>query len=261
MKERKPKILIFDLETSMQEARILGFHNPRYPIKVKPEEIMNPQKIHCVGYKWLDKGKPEVISVHDFPSSFKKDHMDDTKLVKEFNKILKEADAVIGHNIKNYDLKHLNARIMLNRLEPIILPHPIDTLLLSKGNINLSSHKLDELARALKLEVRKNPMERKDWVDCFNGDLKAFKKMAKYCKQDILLTEAVYNELYPYVKNHPKISRIMGASLKESHAICPKCGSKDSIKNGRYGSTTGLRQKRICNSCGHPWIGEIIKND
>lgn len=259
MKNKKPRILIFDLETSMQEARILGFHSTKYPIKIKASEIVSPQKIHCIGYKWLGEKKAHVISTHDFPSSFKKDPLDDTRVVKEFNKILEKADAVIGHNIKNYDLKHLNARIMLNGLKPLILPHPIDTLLMSRSNFNLPSHKLDELARALGLDVRKSPMCRQDWVDCFNGDIKAYKKMAKYCKQDIQLTEAVYSALFPFVKNHPKISRIMGASAKDSNSICPVCNSVNTIKNGIHGTTSGLKQKRVCKDCGKPFIGEIIK--
>lgn len=256
---KKPKILIFDLETSMQEARILGFHSTKYPIKIKPNEIINPQKIHCVGYKWLGGRGSYVISVHDFPKNFKKDHLDDTKVVKEFNKILKECDAVIGHNIKNYDLKHLNARIILNGLEPLLLPHPIDTLLMCRSNFNLPSHKLDEVARYLGLDVRKSPMCRQDWVDCYNGEIKAFKKMAKYCKQDIKLTEAVYNTIYPYVSNHPKISRIMGATNKQSKSICPICNSDKYIKFGTRGTTVGVKQLKRCKNCGKVYEGEIIK--
>ena len=256
---KKPKILIWDIETSMQEATIRGFLNTKYPFKLKASEIKHPQKIHCIGYKWLGEKKSHVISVHDFPSSFKKDHLDDSRVVKEFVKILKQADASIGHNLKSYDMGHLNARLMLEGLPAILFPHPIDTYILSRSNFQLPSQKLDEIARFAGLPVRKNPMKREDWEKCYEGDLKSFKKMAKYCKQDIELTEAVYNWIYPYVKNHPKISRIMGATLKESHTTCPVCNSKESIKNGRIGSTTGLRQRRICTNCGKQWVAELIK--
>jgi DNA polymerase elongation subunit (family B) len=254
----KPKILIFDIENSMQKVEFLGFPSTKYPTRIQPQWIQGPQKIHCIGYKWLGDKKANVISVHDFKSAFKKDHMNDINVLTEFNKILKTADAVIGHNMKSFDLKHINTRIMMNKLEPMILPHPIDTLLLSRSNFNLSSHKLDELARALKLEVRKSPMCRQDWIDCYNGDLKAFKKMAKYCKQDIQLTEAVYNELYPYVENHPKISRIMGSTNQESYHICPVCNSKDNVKQGTRGTTTGKKQIRKCKDCGKVFLGEIL---
>lgn len=257
----KPKILIFDLETSLQEATIRGFLNTKYPINLKYDEIHSPQKIHCIGYKWLGEKKAHVISVHDFKSAFKKDHLDDSKVIKEFNKILKTADAVIGHNIKNYDIKHMNSRIMLNGLDPLILPHPIDTLLLSRKNFNLPSHKLDALARELGLVTRKSPMSRKDWDECFEGDVAAFKKMAKYCKQDIQLTEAVYNALLPYVQGHPKLSRIMGATAKEARGICPVCTSKSNTKQGTRGTTSGRKQLRKCKDCGKVFIAEPLTNN
>lgn len=255
---KKPKILVWDIETSKQRFTTTGFFKAGKPIFPKAHEITS-QKIHCIGYKWLGEKSAHVISVHDFKGNFKKDHMNDLKVVKEFQKVLKEADASIGHNLKNYDMGHLNARIMLNGLDPIIFPYPIDTLLLAKSNFNLRSNKLDEIASDLKLKVRKNPMTELDWDKCFAGEEAAFKKMAKYCKQDVFLTEAVYNELYKYCSNHPKISRIMGATLKESHKKCPVCNSSNNIKNGKYGSTTGVRQKRMCLDCGKKWIGEVIK--
>jgi len=255
---KKPKILIFDIETSLQEATVRGFLSTRYDIRLKYDDIHSPQKIHCIGYKWLGEKKSHVISVHDFPKTFKKDHMDDSKVVKEFNKLLKEADAVIGHNIKNYDIKHMNSRIMLNGLEPIILPHPIDTLTLSRKNFNLPSHKLDALARELGLKTRKDPMGRSDWDKCFEGDIKAFKKMAKYCKQDIEVTEKVYNALLPYVQDHPKLSRIMGATNAQSKTICPVCTSKDSIKQGTRGTPRGKKQLRKCKDCGKVYEGENV---
>lgn len=255
----KPKVLIFDIETSLQEVSFRTFVNLKYPYKIKPEDVKNPQKIHCIGYKWLGEKKTHVISVHDFPATFKKDHLDDSRVIKEFQKVLKQADAVLGHNIKNYDNKHVMSRILLNGAEPMILPHPIDTLLLSRKNFNLTSHKLDELARVLGLKVRKSPMSRKDWDDCFDGDLKAFKKMAKYCKQDIDLTEAVYNALYPYVQGHPNIARIMGATAAQAKGICPKCASKENVKQGTRGTTTGIKQLRKCKNCSKVFEAETIK--
>lgn len=257
---REPKILIFDIETSLQEVTMRGFFSStRYPITVNPKDIKEPQKVHCIGYKWLGEKKSHVISVHDFKKSFNKDHLDDSRVIKEFCKILKDADAVIGHNIKRYDIKHINSRIMLNGLEPLILPHPIDTLLMSRSSFNFSSHKLDELARYLKLPVRKSQMCREDWDKCFDGEVSAFRKMAKYCKQDIELTEAVYKALCPYVKNHPKISRLMGASNKQSKTLCPVCNSWDTVKQGTRGTSTGRKQLRKCKDCNKLFEGEILK--
>lgn len=255
----KPKILIYDIETSLVEATVRGFLNTKYDVRLKFDEINSQQKVHCIGYKWLGEKKAHVISVHDFPKRFKKDHMDDSQVIKEFQKILKQADAVIGHNIKGYDNKHVMTRILLNGAEPMIMPHPIDTLLLSRKNFNLTSHKLDSLARELGLDVRKSPMSRRDWDECFEGDIKAFKKMAKYCKQDIQVTEKVYNALLPYVQGHPNVARIMGATAKQAKGICPICNHDKNIKAGTRGTTVGIKQLRRCKNCGKVFEAETKK--
>lgn len=257
--KRKPKILIFDIETSMHELRSIGFHNTKYPVRIKASDITEVQRIHCIGYKWFGKGAPKVISVHDFPRTFKKNHLDDSKVITAFNKILEQADAVVGYNIKSYDLKHINSRNLLNKNPGIILPPEIDLFKIIKANFNLPSYKMDEVARFLGLSERKSPMERADWEKCYEGDLKSFKKMSKYCRQDIRLTEAVYRAVIPFIQKHPALSRIMGDTPKQSALKCPVCTSPDSFKNGFRGTKTGLRQRRICKECGVSWLAESLR--
>ena len=256
---KKPRILIWDIESSKQKLEMLGWFRTGKPIFPDAKNVTDV-KIHCIGYKWLGEKKTYVISVHDFKANFKKNPLDDSMVIKEFNKILKTADASIGHNLKSFDMKHVNTRILLNGLEPLIFPHPIDTLLLARSNFNLKSNRLDMIAQSLGLSVRKSPMCDQDWIDCFNGKLAAFKKMAKYCKKDIELTEAVYNELYPHVRNHPKISRIMGYSAAQAKGVCPKCASASNIKQGTIGTTSGIKQLRKCKDCNKVFEAEVVKN-
>lgn len=253
---KKPKILIFDIETSLQKVEYLDFVNLRTPKNISYKDVKHPQKIHCIGYKWLGEKKAHVISAHDFKTAFKKDHLDDIKVLKEFSKVLKEADLVVGHNMARYDIKHINSRLTLNRLDPLVMPPVFDTLTLSRRNFYFSSHKLDELARMLRLDVRKSLMCREDWVDCYNGKISAFIKMAKYCKQDIHLTEAVYKAILPYIQKVPNINRILGYTLVKSRLKCPNCAENDNIKYGIKGTTTGRYQYRRCKNCGSVFKGE-----
>lgn len=95
---------------------------------------------------------------------------------------LAEADLVIGHNFKGYDIKNIER--MTNRLVTFDMSRVIDTLNLSRKFADLKDHKL------------------KTWGEMFNfpkGDYHDFSRfrpeMIPYCERDCRLTKLVFDIL------------------------------------------------------------------
>jgi rubredoxin len=82
------------------------------------------------------------------------------------------------------------------------------------------------------------------WTACMDGDAAAWKLMEKYNRQDVKLLEDLYNEVLPWIPNHPNRN-----NYGESH-VCPNCGSEKHQRRG-YAVTTTRRYARMqCRDCG-----------
>ena len=211
--------------------------------------------IHCIGYKFLG-GKSAVLSTHQNKKRFVKNHRDDSEIVSKFYEILKTADMVIGHNVDTFDLKKLNTRFIANGLDPIIMPPSVDTLKAARRYFKFSSNRLDFLASAL-VGDKKLENESGLWQKAFNGDYTATKKMAIYCKQDIVITEKVYMKLKNHIHNHPDIAKISGFNQKKQ-AVCPVCGSRSNRLDGTQNLKSGRFQYIRCLNCDYRYKGEKI---
>ena len=83
------------------------------------------------------------------------------------------------------------------------------------------------------------------WIDCLAGKPAAFKKMAKYNRQDVDLLRDVYLELRPWAKSHPNMALLGG-----DPEACPKCGSAELIRRGYRHTQTGRYPALQCKRCG-----------
>jgi hypothetical protein len=77
-----------------------------------------------------------------------------------------------------------------------------------------------------------------------NGDKDAWKRMADYNMQDVVLLEDLYHTLLPWVKNAPN------RNLYDDIQGCPSCGQTTLQKRGTAVSTTGTYQRYQCKCCG-----------
>ena len=92
--------------------------------------------------KWLDSN--ETFSAVLTPEEAL--HEDDTRIVKDLWILLDEADVVIAHNGKKFDVPKCNARFIVAGLAPPSFYKQIDTLDIAKKQFGFSSNKLDALA-------------------------------------------------------------------------------------------------------------------
>ncbi|MDE2098408.1 MAG: ribonuclease H-like domain-containing protein [Patescibacteria group bacterium] len=239
MPANEPRILFIDIETLPNVAWTWGKYQ---------QDVLGFERQSCiatVAYKWL--GKPvRVFSQPDFPLYAPKSY-DDKYLVQDIWKLLDQADIAVAHNGKAFDFKVISGRFIVHGLKP---PSPykiVDTKLLAKRVARYNSNKLDDLGDLLNLG-RKIHTDFGLWKGCMDGDPKAWAKMERYNKQDVVLLEKVYLRLRPWDSTHPNVALYRKQVVVKP--VCPKCGSYRMRSNGHRVANTRRYQRLVCLDCG-----------
>ena len=252
----EPKILFWDLE-NVQEMRHV-FHPGNILKKRQAGFCSNLAYILVFGYKWLGK-KPEYITPDrkDFKNIPHDIHTIDKEICRKAIEILNEADVIVTWYGDNHDFKFLTGRAAAHGL---YLPHNlkhIDLFKVASRQLNLSSNRLDVVAREFGCET-KTPISHALWPRCWMGDTSALSEMAEYCGQDCAVLEQVYMKLRPLIKSHPNMRSLL--SEDGSRDGCPVCGSVQVVLNGRYATVSGyIYQKLLCTGCQHSYKGSRVK--
>ncbi|MHA2013335.1 MAG: ribonuclease H-like domain-containing protein [Candidatus Helarchaeota archaeon] len=240
--KREPKILLFDVENSPNTAYIWGL----WQEVVSNEMIDKSWHMLCWAAKWLDKKKIYSSALVDFPETYKKNKEDDKEVLKKLWKFLDEADIVIAHNAKRFDVRKSNARFIMNGMTPPSNYKVIDTLQAARAYFFFTSNKLNNLGQYLKVGQKVETGGFKLWQDCMRGNKRAWSKMVRYCKNDVVLLEKIYKKLRPYIANHPNLS----VYDEDNDLKCPKCSSKKLIKQGFVYTNVAKYQQYSCKDCG-----------
>lgn len=237
--EQKPKILLYDLETAPIVATVWG--------KYEQDIIWTIQEwyVLCFSYKWLGESKTHVVAQVDFPD-YKPGSEDDRRVVAKLHELLDEADVVVAHNGNRFDNPKSRARMIAHGLTPPSPFKQVDTKLVAKSQFGFTSNKLDDLGEYLGVGHKLATGGHHLWKQCMAGDKKAWAKMKRYNKQDVVLLEKVYLALRPWMNNHPSLAR-----LTDSAMACPKCGTVGRLQRRGWSVTNVGKYRRLqCQSCG-----------
>lgn len=245
------KILLFDIENSPIVTWAWDIHGePMHSTTFVKEDWY----VMCWSAKWLGEKKVYSYALPDF----KYDHRNpcDKKILEKLWDILDEADVVIAHNGFAFDRRKANARFIQHGMPPPSPYKMIDTLKVARSTFMFTSNKLGDLGHYLGVGSKVETGGFDLWKDCMNGCSKAWKKMVRYCKNDVVLLEKIYLKLRPYIKNHPN-QNVYNQTIEN----CPKCGSDNIIKRGLSYNLTGPKQRYQCKDCGG-WAteGKVVKN-
>lgn len=238
----KPHILVIDIETSPIEALVWDLWDQN----VSLDAIQSDWTILAYCAKWLDK----KTLVYESTGGRGADKVrDDSVLLKGLWNLLDYADIVVAQNGNRFDVRKINARLLLAGFGPYSPIRVIDTLSVSKKYFGLSSHKLAWLSKLLtdtpKLDHRNYPGFEL-WTECLKDNPKAWKEMERYNKRDVIACEQLYLRQRPWIKDHPNIGAYSGKTEHE----CPKCGSKKVQKRGTSITQNGRYARYQCSSCG-----------
>ena len=179
----------------------------------------------------------------------------DLQITKDILEYLDEADFVIAHNGRRFDLPIINARAIVNNLLP---PSPykiIDTLSIAKKEFRFQRNTLKFLAEHLEVPSRKLDHGKypgfKLWLGCMNQEDEAWLEMRDYNIADVVVLEEVYMKLRPWASTHPNVT----TADEEVTKSCPKCGSANIARRGFFYTNKGKYQRYACGSCG-AWSSE-----
>jgi len=161
-KKRGFKRLFFDIETSYYTAKPI-FHTGK--MYMHADLLHGEKKIICISYKWQFGDQVHTISWDK--------NQDDKKLLKEFIKVLNEADEVIAHNSDNFDIKELRTRCFLQGVHMFPKYRTFDTLKKSRSYFRFPSNRLDYLGKAAEVGRKLDNVDRQLWIDCTEGKTKA----------------------------------------------------------------------------------------
>lgn len=236
-----PRVLCIDLEISPSKFMGWSMFNAFYSV----DQIDTEWFIMSYTAKWL--GSDEVF-YGDLRGKVEEE--DDTQLLQELWALMDQADIVTGQNQRKFDIKKLNARMIMKGIDRPYSPVKTeDTLDIAKRKFAFTSNKLEWLTKHLNVKYKKLDHGKfagfKLWKECLAENPEAWDEMKEYNIHDVLSTE----ELWLKIRAWDDKSVNFALYLDDSDMMCA-CGSKDLSKDGyAYTSVSKFQQYR-CNGCG-----------
>jgi hypothetical protein len=112
---------------------------------------------------------------------------------------LNEADIVVGQNSKRFDVKKINARLVLNGYPKASTFRQIDTLNIAKAQFGFTSNKLQYMTDQLCTKYKKLEHGKFAghllWSECMKNNPEAWAEMKLYNINDVLSLEELYDIL------------------------------------------------------------------
>lgn len=228
-----PRLLTLDIETSPSIVETWSLFKPFIGLN----QVRAPGQVICFAAKYHDEKRVRFHSVH---------HDGWSKMMAAAQRLLSDADGVITYNGDAFDLKHLRRELILAGLNPPAPYKSIDLYKVVKQNFKFLSHKLDHVAQELGVGAKAHTGGYDTWRGCMAGDEKAWNTMRRYNKQDVVVTEALFDKLRPWMKNFPN----MGLWLDSDAPLCPRCGSTSLQRRGTAIALTYKYARYQCQDCG-----------
>lgn len=232
------RIAIVDIETS---PNVGLFWRSGYKLSVGPESIIQERRVITIVIKDFGKKVYKELTWDK--------NMCDKAMLKEFITYISDYDHIIAHNGQKFDMPWLNGRLAYHKLKPMPLLKVIDTLLMSRRNFNLNSHKLDYLGQYFKVGRKVKHAGYDLWKRCMVNDRQALKEMLHYNKGDTDLNEEVYKYMIPYVKTRD-LPFHMGVISGKARPSCAECGSLDLHYRGYITTSVCMYRRFVCKECG-----------
>lgn len=235
----EPRILLHDIET----APLLSHVWSRW--EANSLSVEHDWYLLSVSWKWLGEKTTHVKGLIDY-ERFSVNPEDDYDLAALMHKLFSEADIVVAHNGIAFDTKKAQARMLFHGFDPPTPFKEVDTLRIARKHFAFSSNKLGELCDVLGIGRKLETGGFETWLGCMRGDPKAWAKMKKYNRGDVVILEKLYLRLLPWTTTHPNL-----ATIAERPSACPKCGSEEGMSARGYVHTTVSKRRRWqCKSCG-----------
>lgn len=240
LKSHLPKVLLIDLETAPCKMYGWSLWNQNFGLN----QIESEWFILSYSAKWL--GSDEVL-YKDLKGKVHTE--DDSELLEDLWNLMDEASIVVGQNHRKFDIKKLNARLIMNGYKPYSPVKTEDTLDIAKRKFGFTSNKLEWLTDKLCVEFKKQTHGSfagfELWKQCLLENEEAWEEMKEYNIYDVLSLE----ELWLKLRCWDDRSVNYALYLDDTHLRCT-CGSTNLSENGYSYTSLSKFQQYQCQDCG-----------
>lgn len=233
------KVLVLDIEWRPTKAYVWG----AFKENIIPEKIIEHGGLLCVGAKWL--GDKDVKFFADWQEG------GHDAMLRGIWELMANADAIVTFNGDKYDLAKLYGEFALHGLDPVPPCASIDVYKAVK-KFGLFMNRLAFVGPLFGLGKKIEHEGFSLWKKVEAGDASAQRRMARYCCQDVRLTEKLYIKIRPHIRNHPHLGKT-GANE------CPTCGGRHTHSRGTARTRCYKKQRLQCQDCGHWFFGKQTK--
>lgn len=243
IEDQKLKILVVDIETSPLLANLWSI----WQNGVGLNQVQKDWHLISFAAKWYGDAPDKVIYMDQ---SQEWDIEDDFYLCAALQDLLSQADAVLVQNGRKFDLKKINARCIINGLQPSRPVRIIDTLEIAKREFGFTSNKLEYMTDKLckkykKLKHGKFPGFEL-WAECIKGNQEAWAEMKEYNIHDVLSLEELYDIIKPYSSKHPNVALM----FETNKPACRICGGTNLQQDGHWHTSLSKYELYRCTDCG-----------
>ena len=139
------------LEWDIESLPSIVWTFTHFKTNISHKAIIENQSLICIGWKWYGQKKTYLTSITDDHERLKANVYDDYHVTKTFREILDtpEPFVMMGHNLKNFDVKKFNTSCIRNGFDPVPERQVIDTLLVARRHFRFESNRLDFVCRTL----------------------------------------------------------------------------------------------------------------
>jgi hypothetical protein len=234
LEQTEPNVLVVDVETSPH----LCWSFSTWDTNISPDMIVQPSRVLCFAANWYPAKRVDVYCEWD----------DDGRdgMIATLWHLLDRADIVCGYNSDGFDLKHINREFILAGMTPPSPYQTIDLLKVVRQRFKFPSNRLGQVGQSLDIGAKLDTGGWKLWQGVLDGDEKARKKFARYCKGDVALTA----DLLARLANSGWIKNVPHAGLWSGDMTgCYACGDTNLIPAG-FAYTKTARYLRLACACG-----------
>ncbi len=235
------RTLILDIETAPNLAAVWGLWDQN----VSLSQLLDSSYVLCWSAKWY--GKKGVLHSSVYENG-------EEEMLQEMHDLLSEADAVVHFNGTKFDIPTLNKEFVLHDLPPPSPFKQIDLLKTVRKQFRFPSNKLDYIVKALGIGAKIEHKGHELFIKCMmEEDAKSWALMKKYNKNDVIITEQLYEALLPWIHNHPNV----GMYVDSDKPVCSTCGGTHLQYRGTTVTKTQEYRRIQCQEC-NTWLREIV---
>jgi len=219
---RKPRILVWDIETDGIAA----------------------DRVLCIGWKWIGpKGPANLLTYDAYPTRYP--WWSDKQMLADFAELFALCDWHVTWYGSRFDQPTIERRSIMNGLGPLPPKPHVDMWHTARQKFGYRfGNRLQQWQDRLGLRDDKTPVKPSVWIAARHGDEKALQYIYEHCRKDVLVTEAVYREFKPWLKE-PALALVTG-----DEGGCPSCGSRHIVRKGFKVADTRVFQQWRCADCG-----------